>query len=115
METQVVNIADGNSPTVREIGETLLESFGLLDLIPIPGPSQQWVGMSPRSVPLPICLDTCRLVSLMGPLFSYRDKIVPTAAWALEQLKGRWAEAFPRLAAYPFPLFNYRCGRRLHG
>ncbi len=63
--------------------------------------------MSPWSVPLPICLDTSKLVSLIGPPPSYGEKILPTAAWALEELQGDWTEAFPKLAAYPFPLFNY--------
>jgi nucleoside-diphosphate-sugar epimerase len=106
--TRILNVADADAPTVREIGETLLGANSRLELVCFPGPPGEGVGMSPWSIPFPIRLDVSALTELRGPLPRYSVAVAPTARWAAEQLKKTdWARAFPKLASYPFPLFDY--------
>lgn len=105
--THILNVGDGDAPSVLEIGEMLLGPNSATALLPFPGPPRDGVGMSPWSVPHPIGFDTAALAKLIGPIPLYRDMIRPTAEWAIGRLRSNWAEAFPKLARYGFPLFDY--------
>ena len=105
--TRILNVADGNAPTVREIGEIVLPEGTGPELLCFAGPPRNGVGRSPWSVPFPICLDTSALAALIGRPPLYQETVPPTAAWALEHIGEDWTQSFPKLAAYPFPLFDY--------
>lgn len=105
---RVLNVADADAPTVREIGETLLGPSSALEIVCFAGPPAGSVGMSPWSAPKPIRLDTTALVDLTGTRPHYRDVVGPAADWARRELQNwDWESAFPKLAAYPMPLFDY--------
>jgi nucleoside-diphosphate-sugar epimerase len=105
--TRILNVGDGNAPTVRRIGEILFGGEAGPELLCFPGPPQNGVGMSPWSVPFPIRLDISALTELMGRPPLYEQMVAPAARWALDQLGGDWTQCFPKLAAYSFPLFDY--------
>lgn len=106
--TRTLNVADGDAPTALEIGRTLLKGASSVEMVCLSGPPKDWVGMTPWSVASPIRLDTSSLAALIGTPLSYEETVRPTAAWAEAELKrGDWAGTFPKLAAYPFPLFDY--------
>jgi nucleoside-diphosphate-sugar epimerase len=106
--TRIVNVADSDAPTVRQIGQTLLGGTSEMEIVCLDGPPVNGVGRSPWSVPQPIRLDTSAALALCGDLGLYSDAVSGTAEWALAELRQRhWATTFPKLASYPFSLFDY--------
>lgn len=113
--TGVFNLGDGDAPSVREIGETLIGPAGRMELIFLPGPPIKGVGDTPWSVPRAMRLDTSRLSALMGQPPVYAQSVRETVEWALSQLVGDWQSAFQKLLAIYPPLFDYEAEDALVG
>jgi len=111
--SRVLNAADPQAPTVREIGAAV---HAVLDHdaeeILIDGPPQaSTVGLTPWSVPEPVVLDMSAAERELGyrPATSYLESLPETVAWLVAAARGRdWKEVFPDLANnYPTDFFDY--------
>lgn len=103
---RVLNAADENAPTVREIGEAVFDVLGHdARLIGLPGEARGDLGTSPWAVPSPFVLSMERAAAEVGyvPLGSYRELVAPAVEWIVDaaaaaRADGRtWRDAFPRL------------------
>jgi hypothetical protein len=103
---RVLNAADENAPTVREIGEAVFDMLGReVRLIGMPGEARGDLGTSPWAVPNPFVLSMDRAAAEIGylPLGTYRELVAPAIEWIVDaaaaaHAEGRtWREAFPRL------------------
>jgi nucleoside-diphosphate-sugar epimerase len=108
---RILNIADPVAPTVAEIGAAITQHLGYRGQIVAMGEqgSAPTVGRTPWSVPRPFVVD-CRAAEALGyaPATTYADAVKPTCDWLLATAgDGDWKSRFPRLAAYPWPLFDY--------
>jgi nucleoside-diphosphate-sugar epimerase len=104
------NIGDPDPPSVREIGGFIAEAMGHdWDLVGLPKHPVGTVGATPWSVPRPLLIDTAKAEALgYAPVVTYRDAMAATCE-DLVRRTGRtpWREAFPGLAAYTDPWFDY--------
>lgn len=110
--TRILNAADGDAPSVTEIGRTIAAILKHeWDLIPLDGaPSRDRVGATPWSIPTPFTLDISAATEAgYQPTVTYAQTVEPFCRWLVETAKTRpWREAFPVLASYPWDLFDYR-------
>lgn len=107
--TRILNIADPEAPSVVEIASLIAAHLRYRGRIVGLGPdAPDTVGVSPWSVPRPFILDTAAAVALgYEPRTSYRQAIGPLCDLLAGQDKEAWEAAFPVLANYRWPLFDY--------
>ncbi len=107
---RVLNVGDTEPPTVRQIGEAIGAAVGhAWDLVGLAGRPQGTVGATPWSIPRPILVSMAAAERLgYRAVTSYADAM-PALCDALRETvqDAPWQDAFPALAAYPFPLFDY--------
>ena len=106
----VFNIGDPEPPSVREIGGFIAEAMGhTWELVGLPKHAVGTVGATPWSVPRPFLIDTSKAEALgYVPAVSYRDAVATTCEDLVRRASQRpWREAFPGLAAYTDPWFDY--------
>lgn len=106
----VFNIGDPEPPTVREIGEMIAAAMGRpLEIVVLPGHPEGVVGLTPWSVPRPLLIDTAKAEALgYRPFVSYVDTVAEVCRDLIDRTATRpWPDAFPGLAAYPDPWFDY--------
>ncbi|MGW0431497.1 NAD-dependent epimerase/dehydratase family protein [Micromonospora sp. NPDC003197] len=110
---RVLNAADPQVPTVREIGAAVHAVLDHdADEILIDGPSPvSPVGITPWTTPEPVVLDMTAAERELGyqPVNSYLDSLPETVAWLVAAARDRdWREVFPDLARnYSMDLFDY--------
>lgn len=104
------NIGDPIAPSVREIGQmigvAMAHDWRIEGLAKHPVGA---VGATPWSVPRPFLLD-CSKAKALGyePAVGYADSIAQTCQDLVKRTSDRpWREAFPGLAAYGEPWFDY--------
>ncbi|GAB2946958.1 NAD(P)H-binding protein [Micromonospora polyrhachis] len=111
--SRVLNAADPQAPTVREIGAAV---HAVLDHdaeeVLVDGPSPVFpVGITPWTVPEPVVLDMAAAERELGyrPVSSYLDSLPETVAWLVAAARGRdWTDVFPDLAHnYQTDFFDY--------
>ncbi len=104
---RILNIADPVAPSVAEIGATIAAHLGYRgQIVPV---DDQSAGRTPWSVPRPFVVD-CRTAEALGykPATTYQDAVKLTCDWLVATAgDGDWKDRFPRLASYPWPLFDY--------
>ncbi|WLQ32449.1 NAD(P)-dependent oxidoreductase [Streptomyces castrisilvae] len=111
--SRVLNAADPQAPTVAEIGEAVDAVLGRsTETVLMPGaPSDEGVGSTPWSVPLPIVYDMTAAERELGyrPVTGYAESLPETVAWITAQLAGRdWQDAYPAMVrSYGTGLFDY--------
>jgi nucleoside-diphosphate-sugar epimerase len=105
-ESRILNIADPEALTVAEIGALIAEHMGYAGKIV--RLASDAIGLSPWSIPRPFVLDTEAALALgYTPRTRYRDAVGPICDWLSRQDADAWEAAFPVLAGYPWPLFDY--------
>ncbi|MCC7252223.1 NAD-dependent epimerase/dehydratase family protein [Hyphomicrobium sp.] len=105
-ESRILNIADPEALTVAEVGALIAERMGYSGrIVPL---ASDTIGLSPWSIPQSFVLDT-RAATTLGytPRMAYRDAVGPICAWLSRQDADAWEAAFPVLAGYSWPLFDY--------
>jgi nucleoside-diphosphate-sugar epimerase len=106
----VFNIGDPEPPSVREIGGFIAEAMGQAwDLVGLPKHAVGTVGATPWSVPRPMLIDTSKAEALgYTSVMSYRASMAATCEDLVRRARQQpWQEAFPGLAAYTDPWFDY--------
>ena len=106
----VFNIGDPEPPSVREIGGFIAEAMGhTWELVGLPKHAVGTVGATPWSIPRPMLIDTSKAEALgYVPAAGYRDAVAATCEDLVRRADQRpWPEAFPGLAAYSDPWFDY--------
>jgi nucleoside-diphosphate-sugar epimerase len=109
--TEVLNIADPDCPTVHQIADLVADAMHhKWRVVPLsedesPGP----VGETPWSGPAPLIFDTSRaLATGYRPATSYADGMPALVAAALREVAGRdWRTVYTVLAGYPGDQFDY--------
>lgn len=113
--TRVLNAADPDAPTVREIGAAIDAVMGVeTETVLLPGaaPSPA-VGDTPWTTAHPVVFDMTAAERELGyrPVVSYPDALPETVEWLTGRLRDRdWRTAFPDMAAAYDPvvdLFDY--------
>ncbi|TCP57548.1 nucleoside-diphosphate-sugar epimerase [Tamaricihabitans halophyticus] len=104
----ILNAADPTAPSVMDIGEIIADYLGWEgELVPLEG-DHGVVGLTPWSVPHPLILDTTAAQSLgYRPAADYAGAVAASCDWLAGHDPSRWEQAFPVLAGYGFPLFDY--------
>lgn len=111
----IYNLADSDSPNVREIGNFLAKwtkaRFELV--LDIPADAPPTIGRTPWSVPKPFVVDGRKAdKAAPGTRTSYRDSAANLATDLANFPPADWRSAFPQLAAYPWDLFDYEAEDR---
>ena len=104
--TQILNAGDPNSPSVRQIGETIAAHLGWTgEFIDMPPDSP--VGATPWSTPSPMIV-SMEAAAAIGyrPAGSYADTTLPYTEW-MKSLAADWKTAFPTFGHYPSDPFDY--------
>jgi nucleoside-diphosphate-sugar epimerase len=111
-KSRILNAADPEALTVEEIGAAIARQMHYegrivpLDLGDERGNAR--VGWSPWSVPAPFLLSTDSALALgYRPVMDYAHAVGLSCDWLRQQDIENWQTAFPVLAAYPIPLFDY--------
>ncbi|MFG2720512.1 NAD-dependent epimerase/dehydratase family protein [Streptomyces sp. NPDC048416] len=108
--SRVLNAADPEAPTVAEISAAVDDVLGVRsEIVPLEGPPQEMVGLTPWSGPHPIVYDMSAAERELGyrPVTGYAESLPGTVEWIAGQLQGRdWREAFPAMEKYG-DLFDY--------
>jgi nucleoside-diphosphate-sugar epimerase len=110
--TCVLNAADPEALSVAEIGAVIADHLGYRGkLLPLDVGDQYGnapIGGTPWSLPKPFVLSTTAAVKLgFTPITSYAEAVGPYCDWLKQQDLANWESAFPVLAGYPTPLFDY--------
>jgi nucleoside-diphosphate-sugar epimerase len=107
--SRILNSADPEAPSVAEIGRLIAAHMGYAGRMVGLGPAAPGhVGRSPWSVPRPYILDTTAAAALgYAPRTRYAEAIGPLCDWLAAHDPATWETAFPVLASYPWPLFDY--------
>jgi nucleoside-diphosphate-sugar epimerase len=106
----VFNIGDPEPPSVREIGDMIAKAMGhAWEIRGLPKHPQGVVGLTPWSVPRPLLIDSAKAEAIgYQPVVTYAEAIAGMCGDLLERTRARpWQDAFPGLAAYPEPWFDY--------
>ncbi|MXP32713.1 reductase [Erythrobacter jejuensis] len=104
----IYNIADADSPSVREIGEaiaTYLEKQA--KWVECEDYPEKGVGRTPWSIPAPMLVSGDKAAATgFDTARPYRHGS-DGFDWLAQQPRDDWRTAFPQLAAYPWDLFDY--------
>lgn len=104
----VLNAADPTAPSVLDIGRSIAECLGWEGEFVPQNELNGTVGLTPWSLPHPLVLDTSRADSIgYAPVADYATAVATTCEWLRHQDPAQWQAAFPVLASYGFPLFDY--------
>lgn len=107
----VANVSDADSPTVAEIGRTIMDIMDVrAELIGLPdAPSYPpGLGATPWSIPRPM---VCSAAATSEA--TYARSAEPAVRWLVEEVRSdNWRERLPQLAAYPKDHFNYQADER---
>jgi nucleoside-diphosphate-sugar epimerase len=108
---RVVNGADPEAPTVKEIGRHIAGAMGheWAEVL-VPGPPRNGVGDHPWGVPRPFVLDMTEAEFEVGyrPVTTYEEAVKETCDWLVGATEGRdWREAFPTAAKQYADQFDY--------
>ncbi|MGQ4274827.1 NAD(P)H-binding protein [Terrihabitans sp. B22-R8] len=107
--SRVLNVADPQAPSAFEIATLIAAHMNYRgEIIRLGANADPEIGRSPWSVPGPFVLDM-RAAEALGyrPITTYAEAVGPICGWLARQEPSGWREAFPVLAAYPWPLFDY--------
>ncbi|MGK9171236.1 NAD-dependent epimerase/dehydratase family protein [Inquilinus limosus] len=113
--SRILNAADPEALSVAEIGRLIAAHMRYGGRIIGLGPDAPGdVGLSPWSIPRPFIVDM-RAAAALGytPRMTYRQAVGPLCDWLAGQDTEAWQAAFPALANYPWPLFDYAGEDRL--
>lgn len=106
----IYNIADADSPNVREIGAAIAHHLNRApSFIPIEGDGgSRAAGRTPWSVPRPFVTSGAEAMR-DGSLtrMNYFAGVESAVRWLEQAAPGDWRSTFPQLAAYPWELFDY--------
>jgi nucleoside-diphosphate-sugar epimerase len=107
--SRILNSADPDAVSVAEIGRLVAAHMGYAGRMVGLGPDAPGhVGRSPWSVPRPYILDTTAAAALgYAPRQRYVEAIGPLCDWLAAHDPATWEAAFPVLASYPWPQFDY--------
>tara|TARA_A100001391_G_scaffold182830_1_gene149646 strand:+ start:1955 stop:2941 length:987 start_codon:yes stop_codon:yes gene_type:complete len=105
----IYNIADVFSPSVLEIGEAIARIVGAeVQIEPIEGYPDNFVGRTPWSVPRPFVVDGRKAIDEGGlATTEYEGEADKAVTWLQDLAPADWRTAFPQLAKYPWDLFDY--------
>lgn len=110
--TGILNAADPEAPSVAEIGAAIADHLGYrgrflpLDIGDDYGGAA--LGWTPWSLPKPFLLSMAAAAELgYKPVTSYAEAVGPYCDWLKQHDDMNWQTAFPVLAGYPLPLFDY--------
>lgn len=110
--SRILNVGDPDPPTVGQIGEAIGAAIDrTFAIVPLPGGPNGSVGASPWSVKRPVLVDMSAAAALgYTPVGGYAELVPATCQALLTQAAAAssWEQAFPQLARYPHPLFDYR-------
>ena len=102
---QVLNVTDGDAPTVAEIGRAIMAAMGRhAELVGLPdAPYPPVLGATPWSVEMPM---VC--ASSVPNAVTYAQAVPRAVHWLIAATESRdWRALLPQLAAYPRPHFDY--------
>jgi nucleoside-diphosphate-sugar epimerase len=110
--TCILNAADPEPLSVREIGMAIADYMGYRgEFLPLDigdDLGNAAIGWTPWSLPKPFVLSTAAAEKLgYTPMITYAEAVRPFCDWLRQQNLTNWESAFPVLAGYPFPLFDY--------
>ena len=107
---RILNAADADAPSVREIGEAVMAALGRrADLVPVAGGGAGAVGMTPWSVPRAFLISDRESRTLgYAPVVDHAEGTRAACAWLVDSvpLEG-WQAVLTGLSAYPNDLFDY--------
>jgi nucleoside-diphosphate-sugar epimerase len=110
-QARVLNAADRDAPSVREIAAAIADAAGLdLPLAPFGGPpvGPSHVGSTPWSTEHPLVLDTSRAAVLDGGGQTYPTAVGEVCRWVLDVARhGDWRAQFSRFSHYGYDPFDY--------
>jgi nucleoside-diphosphate-sugar epimerase len=110
--TRKLNAVDDESPTVAEIGRTILDAMGSdAQIVPIDGPPVGDVGGSPWGVPSPFVLSMAAAHELgYRPAATYAEAVREAVGWIAARIRasgGDWRAAFPGAVERAEGWFDY--------
>jgi nucleoside-diphosphate-sugar epimerase len=106
----IANVADADSPTVAEIGHTIMGLMGVdAELVGLPDePYPPVFGATPWSVQRPMMC-----AAAAGHNATYAQSVPPAIDWLIEVTRDRdWRQVLPQLAAYLCNHFDYEADDR---
>ncbi len=110
--TRVLNAADPEALTVREITEAILSVLGSTAAVVLAdGHPEEQVGSTPWTVYRDIVADMSAAETQLGyqPVTDYASSVKETVEWLLEAVQpDAWQERLPDLALYYRDLFDYQ-------
>jgi len=103
----VVNVADANSPSVKEIGNCIMQIMNReAELVPLANEESYPAtkGRSPWSLQHPmVCSSVC------PSKITYEASVAPAVHWLIDANTNQdWQLVLPQLASYPHEHFNYK-------
>lgn len=116
-ETGILNAGDPEPPSILEIGSAIARYLGYRGEIVPQDIGDQYgktpIGSTPWSLPHPFILSTSA-ASAIGykPAVTYGEAIGPYCDWLAQHDPSNWQNAFPVLAGYPSPPFDYEAEDR---
>ena len=108
--TGLFNIGDPDPPNVREIGDAIGRAMGhAWEIVGLAKHAEGTVGATPWNVPRDYLIDSGKAEALgYAPVATYADAVGETCRDLVERARAKpWQDAFPGLAAYPDPWFDY--------
>jgi nucleoside-diphosphate-sugar epimerase len=116
-ESRVLNVADDDALSVREIARCIAGATGLdMPITPFEGApvGPAHVGSTPWSTAHAFVLDTARARGLGWTGGRYRDRVGAACQWALEIVRdGDWRAQFSGFSDYGYDPFDYAAEDRL--
>jgi nucleoside-diphosphate-sugar epimerase len=103
--SQILNVSDGDAPTVAEIGWAVMGAMGRdAELVGLPdAPYPDDLGGTPWSVARPMVI-----ASAVPNAVTYAEAVRPAIAWVVAATRERdWREVLPVVARYPGAMFDY--------
>ena len=108
--TGIFNVGDPEPPSVREIGDMIAKAMGhAWEIVGLPKHPEGVVGATPWSIPRSLLIDTTKAEALgYAPAVTYAETVAETCCDLIDRTRDRpWRDAFPGLAAYTDPWFDY--------
>jgi len=101
----IANVRDADSPSVREIGEAIMQIMGAdTELVGLQNKDYPpMAGATPWTIP-----HNFTLTSVAPGKLSYAESVRPTIDWLVREVNdGNWQTKLPQLAGYPYNHFDY--------
>jgi nucleoside-diphosphate-sugar epimerase len=107
------NLADANSPTVAEIGQTVADCLGMSpEFLGFDGPPKGTVGASPWAIPKPFTISSEKAKQTGLPSCSNLYEPSASIEWLKTVRDEDWKALFPVLVGYGYDLFDYEAEDR---